>query len=260
MNKSSIRPYVLKSDHPIFDVPEDKVIARYFDWDKTQKLIDNPGIWFSCFDAMSDDREGDYFEGFRSRLQSFTAAELDSIQAASRLAHMPLISCWTDFFEGESQRMWQDYVGASNGICCVTDVGTLRKSFELTEIPCGKVVYYDEVQLDNPGDSDHICRPVFYDNDIETRTYWSNELVKRSQFSFEKEYRFICFVDGKLLNSQTQGGYLVRFADLKTRPPFRKIIAGAAVPVDMRRKLKQAFCCEIISSSIRVGDVGLNSN
>lgn len=258
MNKSSIRAYVLKSDYPIFDVPDDKVIARYFDWDKTQKLIDNPGIWFSRFDAMSDDREGDYFEGFRSCCQSFTAAELDSIQAASRLVHMPLISCWTDFFEGESQRMWHDYVGGSNGICCVTDLGTLRRSFELPEIPCGKVVYRDETQLDNPGDFDRISRPVFYDNDIEIRTYWSNEFVKRSQFSFEKEYRFICFANGNWLNSQAQGGYLVRFADLKARPPFCKIIAGAAVSVDTRKKLKQTFRCEVISSSIRVSDVGLN--
>lgn len=248
MNKPIISPYVLKTDSSIFKIPDHQLVARYFDSDKTQKLIDNPGIWFSRYDTMSDDREGEYFERYCASCQGFTTTELTKIQNASRSVHMPLISCWTDFSNGESPKMWRDYAKGSNGICCVTEVGLLRESFVLADIPCGKVSYYDVSQLNKRCHFDRIERPVFYVNDCGTHTYWSTEFVKRASFESEREFRFICFANGGHLDLRTQKGTLIRFADLQARPPFQKIIAGSSVSQGIINKLQHTFYCNVESS------------
>ena len=242
------------------------LIARFFDADKVAKLIASPGIWFSRYDKMSDEREGAYYELLRPRGSSFTTKQMEKIQSARRDKHMPLISCWTLFDSGEQNRMWDVYGSGPGSICCVTTVERLWQSLSIDPlggkdfIPCGLVRYCNPKLLNSTDDKRQPVKPVFYrPGDVEYATYHSTEFVKRDCFSAEKEVRFICFGDGELILEDDSPGYLAKFKDLRLNMPFLRIIARPDIAPSTCSKLQDLFGCSVAISNI-AGPEGKDAN
>lgn len=91
MNPNDI--YVLQTDFDLLPYGNEIAIARYFSKEKVKLLIEKPGIWFSRFDRMSDESEGEYHALFKRRKQGFSLEQLSLMQDAKRATHMPLVSC-----------------------------------------------------------------------------------------------------------------------------------------------------------------------
>lgn len=255
MDKNDID--VLVTDCSEILAEKNLLIARFFDADKVAKLIASPGIWFSRYDEMSDEREGAYYESLRPRGSGYTTGQMEEIQSARRAAHMPLISCWTLFDSGEESSMWDAYGSGPGSICCVTTVERLWRSLSIDSlsgkdfIPCGLVRYCSPKLLNSTDDEHQPIRPVFYrSGDIECATYHSTEFVKRDCFSAEKEVRFICFGDGERMIEEDSLGYLAKFKDLRLNMPFLRIIARPDIAPSTFSELQDLFGCSVAISNI----------
>lgn len=249
MNSNDV--YALTTDMPGLLVEDDVLIARFFDAKKVNLLIENPGIWFSRFDKMSDDREGAYFNRFIPEDFALSDIQMDTLQRGQRNVHMPLISCWTLFDSGEDKRMWNTFGPGAGSICCVTTPKRLSGSLAVDGIPCGLVRYYAVPELNERNDPSRIVKPAFYmSNHIETPVYHSAEFAKRDCFAAEKEVRFICFGDGASMFASNEDGRLVRFKDLRITLPFLRIIARPDIKPEVLAKLQSLFGCSVSKSEI----------
>ncbi len=255
MNKSGIE--VLVTDCAGVIAKRNLLIARFFNADKVNKLISNPGIWFSRYDEMSDEREGAYYESLRPGGSSFTIEQMEKIQSARRNYHMPLISCWTLFDSGEQKSMWDVYGSESGSICCVTTVERLWRSLDIDSqsnkdfIPCGLVSYYSPMLLNSDSDSERLTRPVFYrPGDTESPVYHSTEFVKRDRFSIEREARFICFNNDGCMSEKNEAGRLIKFRDLRFNMPFLRIIARPDIAPSAYSELQDLFGCSVTISEV----------
>lgn len=249
MNPNDI--YVLQTDFDLLPYGNEIAIARYFSKEKVKLLIEKPGIWFSRFDRMSDESEGEYHALFKRRKQGFSLEQLSLMQDAKRATHMPLVSCWTVHDGRDRKYMWEEFGAAAAGICCVSTPSMLRNSLEVTDIPCGFVLYFSDEELNSIDESIHPIRPVFYSKDsIEMSTYPSNEFVKRDCFSEEKEVRFICFANDFVSDKDNKAGCLVGFEDLSNEPPFSEIIVSPGVDCATEIALRNTFRCPVVSSEV----------
>ncbi len=266
MNKNDIE--VLVTDCSGILAEKNLLIARFFDSDKVAKLIASPGIWFSRYDEMSDEREGAYYESLRPRGSSYTTEQMETIQSARRDKHMPLVSCWTLFDSGEQNSMWDAYGSEPGSICCVTTVERLWRSLNIDSlsgkdfIPCGLVRYCSPKLLNSTDAERQPVKPVFHRRgDMECATYPSTEFVKRDCFSAEKEVRFICFGDGERMLEKDSPGYLAKFKDLRLNMPFLRIIARPDIAPSTCSELQDLFGCSVaISNTAGPGRNDLNKN
>lgn len=249
MNSNDI--YVLQTDFDLLPDRSEIAIARYFSKEKVKSLIEKPGIWFSRFDCMSDEREGEYHALLKCRKQGFSLEQLSLMQDAKRTIHTPLVSCWTVHDGRDRKYMWEEFGAADGGICCVSTPSMLRNSLEISGIPCGVVRYFSDEELNSIDELIRPIRPVFYSKDsIETPTYSSNEFVKRDRFSEEKEVRFICFINGAVSGKDDKTGRLVGFDNLRNKAPFSEIIVSPGVDCATEIALRNTFRCLVVPSEV----------
>lgn len=245
MNQSDITVMQLAPGFEKWQAPDDTPIVRFFSKDKIESLIGDFGIWFSRFNCMHDDYlEGRLHAAYLSPVQGYSVEQRSQIQDASRMIHLPLISCWCRLENVDNTEMWSKFAHGGQGVCCVTSVGLLKRSLSLADIPACCVRYYPEERLEHQEQHDarRPERPVFYVPDhIEELTYHSSELIKTFDYAFEREIRFICFADGR--RAEASEGYLIPF-EAGTQP-LDRIIAGSAVSVDVVENLKKVYGCPI---------------
>lgn len=239
------KAFVLKTDSPLFNDCDDMPIARYFNGDKANKLLENPGIWFPKFDCMDDDPdEGRCHQACLSRIQTMTPAGYGLIQDMHRWESMPLISCWscnTDI----SDALFEKFAAGDNGICCMSTPRMIRESLQLPGIPYGRTHYFNDDELKKDDGSLISLKAYFYDpDDIEAPVYPSLELIKRQRYSNEDELRFICFGDGSMMG--TCPGVLIPFRNVKVHKPFSIIVVKEGIDRSMRADLEGLFCCKTV--------------
>lgn len=244
---------VLTPDCPEILADDSILIARFFDVDKARSLIARPGIWFSRYDCMSDSSEGKYHALFKPDAQTMSVESLNKIRAMRQTDYMPLISCWTLFDSGEDRKMWDAYAPYPGSICCITTPRRLRESLVVNNVPCCLVRYIDDEELNkNPGNDGYLIKVPFYQEGgrLEDAVYFSTELVKRAKYSFEKEVRFICFLNHKQQMEEGQPGRLIKFKDCRVVMPFLRIITRPDIPSDVKRMLQSRFGCSVVSSTV----------
>lgn len=245
MNPNDI--YVLQTDFNLLPYGNEIAIARYFSKEKVKLLIEKPGIWFSRFDRMSDESEGEYHALFKRRKQGFSLEQL-SLMHDTRGQPICLLCHAGLFTMGATVNTCGRNLGQ---LLLEFAASMLRNSLEVTDIPCGFVWYFSDEELNSIDESIHPIRPVFYSKDsIEMSTYPSNEFVKRDCFSEEKEVRFICFANDFVSDKDNKAGCLVGFEDLSNEPPFSEIIVSPGVDCATEIALRNTFRCPVVSSEV----------
>lgn len=239
------KAFVLKTDSPLFNGCDDMPITRYLNGDKANKLLENPGIWFSKYDCMGDDSdEGLCHQACLSRIQTMGPAGYEQIQNMHRAWSMPLISCWscnTDI----SVALFDKFAADDNGICCISTPRMIRESLQLSGISYGRTHYFNDDELNKADGSLVGLKAYFYDpDDIETPVYPSLELIKRQRYSNEEELRFVCFGGISMMGGSR--GVLIPFRNVGVHKPFSIIVVKEGINRSMRADLEGLFCCKTI--------------
>lgn len=181
-SKKSVQ--MLVSEEP---VPDSTIIWRYSKFERFRSILETHSLWFSRPFVFEDQWEGQfppsYLRGTRQYAKDSGISfdefepELRNRLLLHRYAHF--VSCW-HISDHESEAMWKFYAPAGSAIAIQSQVGDVKEC--LRPHSSGAVIYYDPSH-------DILCQSIFGPRDI---------LFKRSQFAWEREYRF-WFDDDELI-------------------------------------------------------------
>ncbi|EOW9469728.1 hypothetical protein CAG58_14285 [Vibrio sp. V31_P5A7T61] len=153
----------------------DTKIWRYMDFTKFVSLISTNNLIFPRADMFDDPYEGAFplrtIEAVRVNNSVNIANQL--IAGTEEFQKSVFVSCW-HMSNFESAAMWDLYLSGTEGVAIQTDVDTLRKFFETSElqISTSKIKYLD------------------YDSQVIPPTNMMYPYVhKRNSFEHEKEFR-----------------------------------------------------------------------
>jgi len=173
----------------------DMKIARYFTYEKLNKMINIPGIWFSNSKNLSDNLERALPKKYLERFElNDTAEAYSKISKFKNLYISSYISCWTEY-TNENYALWEIYDPQKNGACLITTIGKLLEQFEKSfvvndYIVTSKVEYINDntkaepnsIFLSDENESDYA--PIHIN---------LSEKYKIEPYEYEKEIRFICY-------------------------------------------------------------------
>lgn len=232
--------------------PGSQIIARYFSMEKTAKLLKEPGIWFSAFNVQDDHSEGSFFPLFLPPQSNIGIEHRTLLLNHQRISSFSLISCWTDFSGGESEKLWADYA-QNEGACVITTVERLQNAFKNNytdrPTPAVKVEYIPESELKIRAPKSYKPLPHIWNPDNPSqRCRIFPEAIKTDRYACEQEIRFvICsFIEVE--------GRLQKFHDLGTRSdslPFEKILLRGSQAMKLQSSLKDTFRCRVEPSKMQ---------
>ena len=189
------------------------VLWRYIDFGKFKSMMSDSSLHFARAATFSDPYEGHDPQGDRILFPHPDPAK-SSEDMRITISHVQkwfstnlYVVCWNRQ-ERESERMWSEYLGCSNGVAIRTTVGRLWNSFcNSQNVGIGAVVYIDS-DIKSLGTDAAVMKFFF----------------KRRKYTHEKEVRAIWSE-----NMYHGRGGPERFAEFGAKGVFLKVDLGALI-------------------------------
>lgn len=232
------------------------IIARYFERDKANSLVNDSGLFFTTIDILrkeNDKYEGHFYEGYLSNFDFTTSGQRQFLHNSFKKNCIPMVSCWTVFDKNNIDNMRARYARTDGSIVCISTVERILDSLDTHEIgshivSVGQIRYESAERLAERLAGNQIQRPVFSDASCRHFSYWSTDFLKMDTYRQENEIRFIAFQDSEdALLKSPDGlpiGMTIPFSH--DSEPFEEIVCFPGVGDKMKGEL-----CRLSSSPVK---------